>query len=196
MKASFFKRLAAYLIDIIIVTMISNVITVGFKSEKYENAYNEYFDVINKYSMQEINTQEYLDTMAPVIYDMQEASIVISVISLLTLIAYFVVFQYLNKGQTIGKKILKLRVLENDSEPSLKAIIIRTFIINSIFTTLASVILIYIANRNNYYSMYNVISTIEVIFVFITILFILYRKDKLGLHDIIAKTKVIDERGN
>ena len=31
---------------------------------------------------------------------------------------------------------------------------------------------------------------------FITALFILYRKDKLGLHDIIAHTEVIDERGN
>lgn len=196
MKASFFKRLAAYFLDVMFVTIIASIVSVGISNDKYQKAYEEYEDIRNKYMAQEITVGEYLEQFAPVYYDMQESSVIVSTITLLLSIAYFVVFQYLNKGQTLGKKILRIKVLENGKDPSLKAIIIRTIIIDSILSGFLGIILLYILNKNNYYFGYNIVSTLEMIFVFISALFILYRKDKLGLHDIIAHTEVIDERGN
>ena len=84
---------------------------------------------------------------------------------------------------------------EKGKAPSLKSIILRTIIIDSIFSGFCAIVLVYLLNRNNYYQVYSVISWIEMIFVFVSAGFILYRKDKLGLHDIIAHTEVIDERG-
>ena len=66
--------------------------------------------------------------------------------------------------------------------------------INSIFSGTLGIILLYILNKDNYYMGYSLISSIEMLFIFISALFILYRKDKLGLHDIIAKTEVIEEK--
>lgn len=196
MKASFFKRLAAYFIDVMFVTLIAGLVSSGFTSTKYDKAYEEYQNLMTEYAAQEITTEEYLDQINPVIYEMQESSVVVSVISVLSAIAYFIVFQYLNKGQTLGKKMLRLRVQENGKEPSLKAMIIRTIVVDSIFSGTLGIILLYILNKNNYYFGYNIISTLEMTFVFVAALFILYRKDKRGLHDIMAHTEVIDERGN
>lgn len=195
MKASFFKRLAAYFIDVMFITIIAGIATSGISNSKYEKAYDNYEDIMESYAEQEITTKEYLEKIGPVSYDMQKASMATSITTLVLSIAYFIVFQYLNKGQTLGKKLLKIKVQEDGKDPGLKAIIIRTFIIDSIFSTLFAIILVYALNRNNYYLTYSIISTIEMIFVFVSAAFILYRKDKRGLHDIIAHTEVIDERG-
>ena len=66
---------------------------------------------------------------------MQKSSVIVLTASLVVTIAYFVVFQYLNKGQTLGKKLLKIKVKEKGENPSLKSIIIRTVMINNIFST-------------------------------------------------------------
>lgn len=195
MKASFFKRLAAFLIDVMFITVIAGIATSGISNSKYEEAYDDYEDIMESYAEQEITTQEYLEQIGPVSYDMQKASMATSITTLVLSIAYFMIFQYLNKGQTLGKKFLRIKVQENGKDPSLKSIIMRTFIIDSIFSTLFAIVLVYALNRNSYYQTYSIISSIEMIFVFVSAAFILYRKDKKGLHDIIAHTEVIDEGG-
>lgn len=195
MKASFFKRVAAYFIDIMFVSIIASIITSGFSTTKYEKIYKEYEELTNKYATQEITIEEYNEGIKPLTYDLQKASVPTTTVTVTMSIAYFIVFQCLNKGQTIGKKLFKLRVVENGKEPSLKAIVLRTIIINSIFSGLCSIIFVYTLNRNNYYQIYSIISWIEMAFLFVSATFILYRKDKLGLHDMIAHTEVIDERG-
>ena len=106
----------------------------------------------------------------------------------------FIVFQYLNKGQTLGKKLLKIKVKEKGENPSLKSIIIRTVMINNIFSGLLYIILLYILNKKTYYLGYSIVYVIETLFIITSIMFVLYRKDKQGLHDMIAKTEVIEER--
>ena len=196
MQASFFKRFGAYFLDVMIVTLIASIVAGGFTSKKYEEAFNKAQELEIKYLEQEITFKEYFKQSSPIYYDMEKSSIVVSIITLASSIAYFIVFQYLNKGQTIGKKLLKIRVQENGEEPSLKAMIIRTIIVDSILSATLGIILLYILNKKTYYLGYNIVSIIELIFVFITAMFILYKKDKRGLHDIMAHTEVIDERGN
>jgi uncharacterized RDD family membrane protein YckC len=54
---------------------------------------------------------------------------------------------------------------------------------------------VYIIPKNNYFVGVSLITIIESIFIIITTIMVVYRKDKRGLHDIIGKTKVISERG-
>ena len=194
MKASLFKRVTAYFIDAIILTMIVSIISFGFTSEKYEKALEETKQLSEKYLAQEINEQEYFEKSNELTYDMQKSSVKVSIVMIITTIAYFVVFQYLNKGQTLGKKLLKLKIKENEKEPSLKAMIIRTIFVNNIFSTTVGVILLYALTKNNYTKVYNIITSFETMFILVSVMFILYRKDKKGLHDIIAKTEVIEEK--
>ena len=193
MKASFFKRLLAYVIDTIILTLIIGVLSSVVSNKQYEKASEEYMRLQESYMKQEITITEYQNDIKPIVYDMQKSSVTINTVSVLLLIAYFIVFQYLNRGQTIGKKLMRIKITENNKEPSLKAMVIRTIIINSILTGILNIVLIYLLNKNTYYTGYQIVSYIELAFAFISALFIIYRKDKLGLHDIIAKTEVIEE---
>jgi len=195
MKASFFKRLFAYMVDTIFLSVIINLIAFALPLEGYNKANEEFNDLASQFAAQEITKEEYLESSIEYIYKIQDSGIVLNSIFLVLTIGYFIVFQYLNKGQTLGKKLLKIKVIENGKEPSIKAMILRTFITNSIFSGLFCILLLFILDKNNYYYGYYAIAMIEMVFVFLTALFILYRKDRLGLNDLIAKTEVIEERG-
>lgn len=196
MKASFFKRLGAYLLDTIFLTIVVAIITTGMTSKEYDDAYNEYLELNEKYMAQEITVGEYLDDISPLMYTMNKSSVLVTGINVGLSIAYFIVFQYLNKGQTLGKKLLKIKVVENGKAPSLKSMIIRSILIDSIFSGLIGIIFIFVLKQNTYYLGYSIVQMIETMFIFVSALFVLYRKDKLGLHDIIAHTEVLEERGN
>ena len=49
MKASFFKRLGAYLLDAIFLTIIVTITTTGMTSKEYDDAYNKYLELNEKY---------------------------------------------------------------------------------------------------------------------------------------------------
>ena len=195
MKASFFKRLFAYMVDTIFLSVIINLIAFALPLEGYNKANEEFNDLASQFAAQEITKEEYLESSIEYIYKIQDSGVVLNSMFLVLTIGYFIVFQYLNKGQTLGKKLLKIKVIENGKEPSIKAMILRTFITNSIFSGFFCILLLFILDKNNYYYGYYAIAMIEMVFVFLTALFILYRKDKLGLNDLIAKTEVIEERG-
>ena len=92
------------------------------------------------------------------------------------------------------KKILKLQIIKNDnSEIKIKDIIIRSIFIYNILSLFLTGCFIKILNMKIYNNMYSVLVFIETIFIIITIFFILYRKDKRGLHDLMANTKVISK---
>lgn len=195
MKASFFKRLGAYLLDTIFLTIIVTIITTGMTSKEYDDAYNKYLELNQKYTAQEITIGEYLDDISPLMYTLNKSSVLVTGINVGLSIAYFIVFQYLNKGQTLGKKLLKIKVVENDKAPSLKSMIIRSILIDSIFSGTIGIIFIFVLKQNTYYLGYSIVQMIETMFIFVSALFVLYRKDKLGLHDIISHTEVLEERG-
>ena len=195
MKASFFKRLFGYFIDAMFLSIIINLIALALPLEGYNKTNEEYNELADKYLAQEISQEEYLDSSIEYVYKIQDSGIVLNAMLLVLNIGYFIVFQYLNKGQTLGKKLLKIKVIEDGKEPSIKAMILRTFVTNSIFSGLFCILLLFILNKDTYFYGYYAVAIIEMIFVFLSALFILYRKDKLGLNDLIAKTEVVGERG-
>lgn len=229
METSFFKRVGAYIIDIVILSLISSIITLPLENGETKKYNEEYEKIAKKYgiveisedqtkttedqtktdeveqtddqtettenetkTIEEINYSKFIEEVSAITYDYNKSILLTSIIKIVITIAYFIGLQYYLKGQTIGKKLLKIKVVENNKEPSLKAIILRTIIIDSILTSIIGVLLLYLTNKNNYYMAYLFVSMIELMFTFTSSLFILYRKDKIGLHDMMANTKVIE----
>ncbi len=192
MNTSFFTRASAYIIDAIIVLIILNIITIGVPTN---NSYNEKITELTKQlSNGEITTQEYYDQYADVYYDLQKSNTVVNVISIILTIAYFIVFQYLNKGQTIGKKLFNLKIVSTDEKPiKLSQIIIRSIFIYSLISAILNIIFVYIIGKDSYYMVSTITTMIDTLLILITVIFILFRQDKRGIHDVIAKTKVIKE---
>lgn len=216
METSFFKRVGAYLIDVIMLSLIISIITLPISTKETKKYNDELNKIIEKYNISsstettkdeiteeeipktnqqettEFNYTKFIKEIAPLEYDISKSSVISTIIQIVITIAYFIGLQYYMKGQTIGKKILKIKVVENNKEPSLKAIILRTIIVDSILTNIIGVLLLYIINRDSYYMAFLFVSMIELMFTFTSALFILYRKDKIGLHDMMANTKVIE----
>ena len=192
MKANFIQRALAYLLDIFIISFIFSIITIGFKpNTEIEKKYNEVYD---NYIKGEITAEQYLDEYTDVLYDMQKANALPNAINSVLIIAYFIVFQYLNKGQTIGKKLLKIKIVNEDKkEISLKQMLIRGIMIYSILSSLINIILFFNVSRKVYMTSYLSIGAIETLILFLSAIFILYRNDKKALHDIVSKSIVIKE---
>lgn len=192
MQAGFFKRFCAYIIDIFILNMIISLVTINLN---INNKYNEeIIDLTSKYTNNEIAYNEMLEEYTKLTYQNHEDNYIYFSIECIITIGYFIVFQALNKGQTIGKKLLKIKVLNNDdSEVKLKGILLRSlFLYNTLSLSLTFLAIKYL-NEHIYSNIYTILTVLETLFMITTLMFIIYRKDKRGLHDIIAKTKVVSE---
>ena len=194
MKATFFERVGSYVIDTIIVSFIFSIICLGFGN--YTSSTEKLMKELDEKLMEEkITPEEYLEEYQDLLYDYQKENALQSGISVALTIAYYVVFQYMNKGQTLGKKLLKLRVVDKDTNKPISILkgLLRSFLILSILSGTLSIILLYIVNKKTYFPIYSGLLLIEGIFSLTTIMFILYKKEKRGLHDLMTNTVVIKE---
>lgn len=194
MKATFFERLGSYLLDTLIVSLIFSLICLGFgnytsDTEKLMSELDE------KLLESSITTEEYLEEYKELLYDYQKENALQTGISVALTIAYYVVFQYMNKGQTIGKKLLNIRVVDKDTKKPISILkgLLRSFIILSILSGALGIIFLFILNKNSYFISYSTLLFIEGLFTFVSIMFVLYKKDGRGLHDLIANTIVLKE---
>lgn len=194
MKATFFERLGAYLLDTLIVSFIFSIICLGFGN--YTSSTELLIEELdNKLLEETITPEEYLEEYKDLLYDYQKENTLQSGISLALTVAYYVVFQYMNKGQTIGKKLLNIRVVDKDTEKPVSILkgLLRSLLILSILSGTSSILFLYILNRNTYFISYMLLLIIEAIFTLITAILCLYKKDRRGLHDVMANTIVIKE---
>lgn len=194
MKATFFQRAGAYLLDTIIISLIFSLICLGL-GNKTSSEELLMAELDNQLMEGTITIEEYADEYTEVIYDVQKETIIESVISVVLTIGYFVVFQYMNKGQTIGKKILSIRVVDKEKKQPISILkgLLRSFLIMSILSATLAIILIYIVNKDVYFASYAIFLGIEAIFTLVTVIMVLYKKDSRGLHDMMANTIVVKE---
>lgn len=193
MKASFIKRLGAFIIDTMILSVIFSLITMGFNTDT-SDINKELTTILKQYKESEITIEEYSDKVTNLNYELQKSSIIINTVNVVLYVGYFIVFGYLNKGQTLGKKLCKIKVVSKDNNiPSIWNMIVRSIFIYGIVTLLFSIIFINILNNKIFTYGYTIITYIESIFIIICFFMVLYKKDGKGLHDLMAKTYVIEE---
>ena len=195
MKPTFFERVSAYMIDIILISLIASIIcySIPVNTNKYAEKLTE---INEKYLSNEITEEKYIQEYSDILYENQKSSIInLSVTTILT-IGYFVVFQYMNNGQTLGKKLLKLRVVDAKNQKPIsifRGLIRSTFILN-IFSGVLNIVFLYTLSKNSYFISYGTVYLIEWLFIVVTVFFVIYRKDGRGLHDMMTNSLVIKER--
>ncbi len=193
MKVSFIERLGAYILDTIIVGIIASLICYNLPNN--DNDIEKRLNELNKqYTSNEITTEAFYNEYNNILYENQKATTIPTCVSLVLTIGYFIVFQYLNKGQTIGKKLLHLRVVDKDTEkpPTIAKYIIRSLIVLGILSTIIDLLVVNFTSKKTYIPCYYTVSIIEIIFIVISVGLIIF-KDGRGLHDKMANTTVIKE---
>ncbi len=196
MQKTIFRRILAYIIDMLIVSFIlaifSKIPLISIDTDKYYDTYERYFETLRE-TAQAGETMS-AEVMSEFEYDLAKASINSTVANLVLTIVYFIGFQFLNKGQTIGKKLMKVKVTNDNGEaPSLLQMIIHVGVGYSVFMTIITSTLFFAASKSTYLSLITYLQFLDMAIVFIGIIMILFRKDEKGLHNLLAKTKVVRE---
>ncbi len=189
------KRIVAYIIDILIVTVVVSAISMipridPYKKD-YEKAYNEYLDIVS--DAQNENSVDYKDRIIELNYDIYKYRVVSNIISVISLVGYFGILQMVMNGQTVGKKVLKIKVVGNNGKKlNFGNYFLRTLILNNIFFTVINMIAVYILKGSNFYYFTYIVNMLQSTIYMILIIMMVLRKDNRGLHDLLAGTKVID----
>jgi len=243
------KRIGAYFIDIILVTLLSTLLSANSyinkdydaysktyeeynneydhyiefyeKVEKYyddnkisEEEYNKLIDIeseydsyLNDYYKDKIISEEEYKTLLKNInknyseketnynYKLLKYSIIPTIVSLMSILLYFVVFQFYFNGQTLGKKLMKIRVISNNNKDlKIFNFFIRSLIVNEVFINILNLVFLIILSKDSFIEYNKIIYAVTYI-IEMTILFtIVFNKDNRGLHDYISNTKVIEDK--
>ena len=204
-----YRRISAFLIDIFLVTFISTI----FSSISYVNpfignykvAYDEYREIYKSESESMLtnptikNVVDYSNKMSKQIYKIDYSMLFNNIYYLVFSFLYFVLFAYFTNGQTLGKKLFKLKVVRQDGEKvKLSNLMLRTFLSgSSIFMGVNIIVVIQLLllmiPQNQVYFYAILFSSMISYIIEIIGLVLLFSKEHRSLDDIIGSTKVIDE---
>ena len=125
-------------------------------------------------------------------------NIIIGLASFMVAALYYVyVPMFINNGQTLGKKIMKLRIVNNDyTQASKKQLFIRQFVIillleGSLYTS--SNMLHQVINEVTGANIVSIYNTIGIVITVFSALLVIMFKSRIALHDIIINTRVVTE---
>ena len=193
-KASLVRRLCAYVIDYLIVVILVSLISTPFvDAKKTDKLQKESTEIIEKYQKGEITPNEYLERYSSVYYSLSRSTGIMTFITIIIYIIYFVVFQLYNKGQTIGKKLMKIKVISLDGDLGMNQMIFRAFISNMILLNIINFALITFSPKNIYTGVSAVLSMIQYIIMFISII-LATTKEGRTIHDRIVHTRVVSTK--
>lgn len=198
------SRIIAYLLDIlfvyIVLSMVINIKFINPTYDKYNKAREDLLKITENTDIED--DTEYLDTlkdMANIFRDLNKYGVVYNLATGIIIIAYFGLFQKFNNGQTLGKKIMKIKVFSNDgNNVSLGKSIIRLLPLQFIYVggIIPCVILSlfpFILNSISFIICYFAFVILFNLLNLANLLCFLLRKDGKGIHDLIAKTQVVNE---
>ncbi len=147
----------------------------------------EYNKIVNE------TNKTYMKQNKKLYFNLCKYSLVYNIIVLVCLVLYFVVFNIVTNGQTLGKKLFGLQIVSVDDGNVTKLnYVIRFLILYFPIYYLAVIIGPFVMNVNNFYTLGLIFSSIKNYLNVAIIMFVLFRNDKRGLHDLVSHTKVID----
>lgn len=143
--------------------------------------------------------EKYIEVSNEYGYKINKLNVYQTVISIVVYILYFGILQWLLKGQTFGKKLFKLRVLnDNDQKVPLWKFIVRTILITELLIIGLDLILVFVLNKNSYLVANYHIANFKYLYEMAFLVCMIIRDDQKSLHDLLLRTRVarFDKEGN
>ena len=192
-KALFVQRFLAFLLDIVLVSFVASFISYPFLDMASIQKLNESsVEVMENYTNGKIDEKEYFNESSTISYELARKQGVNTLVIIFLNILYFVVYQIKNNGQTLGKQILKIRVVDSSNRDlSMNQMILRALIINSILLDMISFGVLIFANQSSYFYGVSFLAFIQFCILSVSTFMIMVGKDRRGLHDLVAHTDVV-----
>lgn len=170
------------------------------KEEITKDEYNEKCSsLVKKYMDDAISKKEYEEKENYYLYHLEKNYVVAYLINLAVVLLYFVLFQGFTYGQTLGKKIMRLKVVDlKGDKVSYKALFIRSIFLFSIIYYVLEILATFVVPMKYFTYSYNTLTLLNTVLSIIIIISIFVSKEHKGLHGLISKTKVVllDFKGN
>ena len=195
-KVKIYKRVLAFLIDFIIVGIFSALIIYLLPyNEKYQETIKQNEVLQELVLSKQIDNQDYVSNSVKITYNSYKYGLLENGISVGIMILYFTLFTYFNHGKTIGKMIMRYQVSSKDgNDPSFVGSLVRSLLLTRAFGDIITIILVLSLSEAKFVSIYNYFD-MGITIVWLTCPFIsMFREDGRGLHDLVAKTIVLDKR--
>ena len=192
-KAMFSQRVLAFLIDLLLLSIICSLITMFVPvNDTATKLYDEQNRVLEGYVEGTVSMEEYVNQMVDLGYDISKQTVIISIVGVVISLLYYVVYPCYNNGQTFGKKLMKIKIKKtNDKELSMNDLLIRSMINNSILVNIVTIALVLFLTKDLYLSTSSLLSSIQYLVLIISLIMIAFTKNAQGIHDKIVKTEVV-----
>lgn len=191
-KALFIQRLIAFLIDSAIVVFAASLLSTPFiNSERITELNGKSIELMENYKSGKISNNEYLAEYMNITYDTAKNEGIVSLISVILGLVVFVMIPLYKNGQSIGKRILRIKIVSDTGELTMNQLIFRSFVANSVLINLISVVLMLFLSKNSYFYCYGLFIIIQYVITAFSIFLIMCRKDGKAVHDLLVKTQVI-----
>lgn len=246
------KRIGAYIIDIVIVSIVTtllsntplnpkydeytevyesntetystysemlNTLSDAYKDEKitseevssFEKKYPDYTKLVEKYYKDEkIDKKEYDKIYEGIssdynkyyeeyFYRLNMLSLYTNIMNFVAIILYFVIFQFIAKGQTLGKRLFRLQVksAKEGKDLNMGNYMLRSLLLNGLAITLIDNILLFTVNQTAYMAFNKYLYLLSYLIEISIIIMVGLREDNRGLHDVLGGTRVaiLDKNG-
>ena len=192
-KSMFRQRVLAFIIDFFILGLISSLIIMFVPvSETASKLYEEQNKILMSYSEGTVSMEEYVNQLIDLEYDIAKQTVIVSIVTIVISILYYVVYPCYNNGQTLGKKLMKIKIKKtDDTDLSMNDLLIRGMINNSILVNIISIILVLFLSKDLYLSTSSLLNIIQYLVLIISLIMIAFTKNAQGLHDKVCKTEVV-----
>lgn len=195
-------RIWAFTIDVVIVFLLSSMIcNIKFLNptyKEYNNQYTKYQEIYQEFQDGKLDVSDFYTKTDSLTYDLYRYGTSNYVIYLVIIIGYFVFFQRYSNGQTIGKRINKIKVVNSNLEnPSIKIYLLRVMFIfilglGGIFSGISCIILPYLLTESTLGTWISAVSITNMLLALIDAEVMIARKDRKALHDLVCNTMVVE----
>lgn len=186
------RRMLAYIIDIFIVSLLVGLIFFNHNTRVDESRSRDLMKIIDDYSNEVISTEEYLNKYIDIIYQENQDNFDENIIYFVVSVGYFLIFQFLNGGVSIGKKLMKIRIVANDKkEVKIWQLLVRVCLINEILPMMLLLIITKILTGYSFLIGYGIVSFMRSLIIIICGLTLLVSKKHIAFHDRLSNSHVI-----
>lgn len=192
-KAMFSQRLLAFLLDVVILSIITTLITAFIPlNDNASKLYEEQNQILEDYVGGTSSMEDYVNQMVDIEYDIAKYTVVSSIAAVVISLLYYVIYPCYNNGQTFGKKLMKIRIKKtNDKDLSMNDLLIRSMVNNSILLNIICIALVLFLSKDLYLITTSLVSWLQYLVMIISVIMIAFTKNAQGLHDKLAKTEVV-----
>ena len=193
--ASTSKRFLAYIIDILLIGIIivfSGKVLVDNDKITYLN--NQLNEINEKILINDADFGDGISEYSILIRQIDMENVMVNIVTIILILIYFVFIPKYNNGQTLGLRLLKMKITTRDgSGLTINKLMLRNFILNGLAYLSICLTFLYLFSGITYFVLISILSFFQLGLVITSVFMILYRRDKRGLQDILSETKISGE---